>query len=65
MQTEVQEDEDASEVDYKDFMRGVIAKLGPGTSFVTWRIILNQLVLNSGMQCQKSSILDMMKLYRE
>ena len=60
------EDEHASEVDHEDFMRGVIAKIGPRCFFfVTWKVILNQIVRNSGMQWQISSIQDMMKLYQE
>ena len=43
------EDEDASEVDHEDFMRGVIAKFGPGVSFATWKAILYRIVHNSGM----------------
>ena len=43
------EDEDASEVDHEDFMRGVIGKFGGGVSFVTWKVILNHIVRNSGM----------------
>ena len=43
------EDKDASEVDHEDFMRGVIAKFALGASFVTWKVILNQIVRNSGM----------------
>ena len=58
------EDEDASEVDHEDFMRGVIAKLGPRCSFVTWKVILNRIVHNSGMLWQTSSIQGMRKLYR-
>ena len=43
------EDEDASEVDHEDFMRGVIAKFGPRCFFLTWKVILNRIVRNSGM----------------
>ena len=42
------EDEDASEVDHEDSMRRVIAKIGPGVSFVTWKVILNRIVHNLG-----------------
>ena len=59
------EDEDASELDHEDFMRGVIAKFGPRCFFVTWKVILNQIVRNSGMQWQTSSIQDMKKLCQE
>ena len=59
------EDEDASEVDHEDFMRGVIAKFGPGVSFATWKVILNQIFRKSGMQWQTSSIQDMKKLCQE
>ena len=58
------EDEDASEVDIQDFMSGVIAKLVPRSFFVTWNVILNQMVRNSGMLLHKSSIQGMRKLYR-
>ena len=43
------EDGDASEVDHEDFMRGVIAKFGPRCFFATWKVILNQIVPNSGI----------------
>ena len=43
------EDEDASEVDYEDFMRGVIGNSARGVSFVIWKVILNQIVRNSEM----------------
>ena len=43
------EDEDASEVDPEDFMRGVMQTSARGVSFVTWKVILNQIVRNSGM----------------
>ena len=58
------EDEDASQVNHEDFMRGVIAKFGPGVSFVTWKVILNRIVHNFGMLWQTSSIQGMRKLYR-
>ena len=51
------EDEDASELDHEDFMRGVIAKFGPRCFFCNLeKVILNQIVRNSGMQWQTSSI---------
>ena len=38
-------------------------KFGPRCfSFATWKVILNQIVRNSGMQWQTSSIQDMKKL---
>ena len=59
------EDEDATEVDHEEFMRGVIAKFGPRCSFATWKVILNQIVRNSGMQWQTSSIQDIFKHCQE
>ena len=60
------EDEDASEVDHEDLIRGVIANFGArDVSFATWKVILNQIVRNSGMQWQTSSIQGMRKLYQE
>ena len=59
------EDEDASELDHEDFMRGVMRNLARGVSFVTWKVILNQIVRNSGMQWQTSSIQGMKKLCQE
>ena len=50
------EDEDASEIDHEDFMRGVIANSARDVSFATWKVILNQIVRNSWMQWQTSSI---------
>ena len=43
------EDEDASEVDHENFMRGVIAKFGPRCFFCNLEGHLNQIVRNSGM----------------
>ena len=43
------EDEDASEVDHEDFMRGVIAKFGPRCFFCNAEGLLNRIVRNSGM----------------
>ena len=60
------EDEDASELDHEDFMRGVIRpKEGHFKSFATWKVILNQISRNSGMQWQTSSIQDLKKLCQE
>ena len=59
------EDEDASEVDHEDFMRGVIAKSAKGVSFVNWKVILNRIVQNFGMMLwHTSSFQGMRKLYR-
>ena len=59
------EDEDASEVDHEDFMRGVIAKnSAQGVSSVTWKVILSRIGHNSGMLWQTSSIQGMRKLNR-
>ena len=55
------EDEDASELDHEDLLRNSAR----GVSFVTWKVILNQIVRNSGMQWQTSSIQDMKKLCQE
>ena len=44
------EDEDASEVDHEDFMRGIIVKFGPTCFFYNLEGHLNQIVRNSGMQ---------------
>ena len=50
------DDEDASIVDHDDFKRGVIAKSARGASFVSWKVLLNRIVRNSGMLWQTSSI---------
>ena len=59
------EDEDASEVEHEDFMRGVIAKFGPRCFFCNLEGLLNQIVHISGTQWQTSSIQGMSKLYQE
>ena len=51
------EDENASEINHEDFMRGVIAKVGSRCIFsVTWKVNLNRIFHNSGMLWRTSSI---------
>ena len=59
------EDEDASELDHEDFMRGVIAKFGPRCFFCNLEGHFKSDFRNSGMQWQTSSIQDMKKLCQE
>ena len=59
------EDEEASEVDHEDFMRGVIAKFGPRCFFCNLADQFKSDCHNSGMQLQTSSIQGMRKLYQE
>ena len=61
------EDEDASELDHEDFMRGVIAKFGPRCFFcnLEGHFKSDCLDRNSGMQWQTSSIQGMKKLCQE
>ena len=58
------EDDEASEVDDEDFMRGYLQNSAQIVSFVTWKVILNRIVHNFEMMWQTSSIQGMRKLYR-
>ena len=59
------EDEDASELDHEDFMRGLIAKFGPRCFFCNLEGHFKSYFHNSGMQWPTSSIQDMKKLCQE
>ena len=59
------EDEDASELDHEDFMRGVNAKFGPRCFFCNLEGHFKSDFRNSWMQWQTSSIQGMKKLCQE